>query len=152
MGTVLPLEHPGHSTTQCWFPQTDRAKRSWPTRCSQKTGRNSWRRRSRWSPLQERRKLANIHRTPLKKTYYKNFLTHPASSGVQFCPWAKQTRCSQVGQLACPENWQSRSCRRCSHHWSPTGSPLCYAGRCCWWGDCRSACTWTNLKTRKEPY
>lgn len=152
MGTVLLWVHPGNSTRQCWYPQTDRAGRSWPTRCSRTTGRNSWRRRSRWSRLQENTKLANIHHVLLNTTHFRNSPAHPASSGVRFCPWAKQTRCSQAGQPACPRNWQSKSCRRCSHRWSPADSPLCYAGRCCWRGGCWSACTWTNLRTRKEPY
>lgn len=152
MGTVLQWVRPGHSTRRCWFPQTDRAGLSWPTRCSQKTGRNSWRRRSRWSQLQESRKLVNIHSMLLKRHISETFSTHPASSDVRFCPWAERTRCSQEGQPACRGNWRSRSCRRCSRRWRPAGSPLCYAGRCCWWGGCWSACTWTDLKRRKEPY
>lgn len=50
-GRAQRSTHPGHSRKQCWFPQTGTAERSWPTRCCQRTGRNSWCKRSRWSPL-----------------------------------------------------------------------------------------------------
>lgn len=50
-GRAQRSTHPGHSRKRCWFPRTGTAERSWPTRCCQRTGRNSWCKRSRWSPL-----------------------------------------------------------------------------------------------------
>lgn len=92
-----------------------------------------------------------------KASYYselqKRFSTvatcfsYPAFLDVRSCPWAGQTRCSRAGRQVCQGSWRNRSCTRCSHHWNPAYSPLCYAEKCCWWVCCWSAGTWTSLET-----
>lgn len=51
-GRAQRSAHPGHSRKRCWFPRTGIAEQSWLIRCCQRTGRNSWRKRSHWSPLE----------------------------------------------------------------------------------------------------
>lgn len=51
-GRAQRSAHPEHSRKRCWFPRTSRAEQSWLTRCCQRTGRNSWCKRSHWSPLE----------------------------------------------------------------------------------------------------
>lgn len=51
-GRAQRSAHPGHSRKRCWFPRTGIAAQSWLTRCCQRTGRNSWCKRSHWSPLE----------------------------------------------------------------------------------------------------
>ena len=51
-GRVRQSAHPARSRKRCWFLRTGRAEQSWLIRCCQRTGRNSWCKRSHWSPLE----------------------------------------------------------------------------------------------------
>lgn len=62
---------PESSRRRCWFHQTGRAERSWRTRCCQKTGRNSWRRRWRWSRLQTNEEQKKLLLSPEKMLFYR---------------------------------------------------------------------------------
>lgn len=74
-----------------------------------------------------------------------------ASSAVRSCPWAVQRRCCLATQPRCPGNWQSRPYRHCSHHWHHwAGSPLCCAGKCCWWACSWPTYTWRDLGRGRE--
>lgn len=151
-----PLSHPGRSTRRCWCRQTDIRGRSSPTRCYRTSGRSSWRRKWRWTPLCERgRRITLKNSDPLRRIHRKYFrfvtCTHRASLNGQFCPLGAPTRCSPAAQPAYPESWQSISCRRCwSRRWSPGCSPPCCGGTCCWSAYSRQTCTWTSLRRIKE--